>query len=100
MIATALLQHIRYQFRRNRSATLVLLVLPGIREERDDGGDPLGARNLARMDHNTKLDQRVVDRIAVGGTARVDDVHVAFADGLHELDGGLPDCIASDDGLG
>ena len=79
VIAARPLEHISHQFRCDRGATLVLLVLSGVREEGEDGGDALRAGNLAGMDHDTHFHERGVD----GAAASIDDVHVVLA---HRLD--------------
>lgn len=96
MIAPTLLQHIRHQLRRNRRPTLILLVLPRIRKKRNDGRDPLRARDLARVYHDAKLHERRVDRPAAG----VDDVHVVFANGLDDAHVRFADAAAGDVGFG
>ena len=51
---------------RDRFATAVLLVLPGVRIERHDRGDPLGAAPLERVDHDQLFHQPLVHRRRVG----------------------------------
>ena len=50
----------------DRFASAVLLVLPGVREERSDDGDALGRSTLERVDHDQLLHQPFVDGSAVG----------------------------------
>ena len=80
MVAAGLLQHVRDELRGDGSATLVLLVLSGVREEGEDGGDALRAGNLAGMDHDTHFHKRGVD----GAAASIDDVDIVFAHGLYD----------------
>ena len=82
MITPAPLNHIRDQFGRDGRPTLVLLVLPRVREKRNHRSDPLCARNLARMNHNTELHERGIDL----PTAGIDDVYVVLAHGLMDRD--------------
>lgn len=91
MIASALLNHIGDQLRRDGSTALVLPILPRIRIQRYDRRDPLRAGDLARVNHDAKLHQRGVDgHLAIGaGTARVDDVDVGLSDGFVDPDNGL-----------
>lgn len=100
VVAATFLDHVGDELGGDRRAVLVLLVLSCIGEQRDDGGDPLRAGDLARMDHNAQLDQGRVDRAAVVRAAAVDDVHVALPYRLHEPHGRLPNAVAGDDGLG
>ena len=51
---------------------LVLLVLSRVREAGDDCGDPAGRRDLAGVDHDEQLHERVVHL----STPRLDDVDV------------------------
>lgn len=51
---------------------LVLLVLPGVREAGDDGGDAGRGGDLAGVDHDQQLHEVVVDF----ATTALDDVHV------------------------
>ena len=44
----------------------VLLVLPGVRVERQDRGDPLGAATLESVDHDQLLHQPLVQRRGMG----------------------------------
>lgn len=87
MVAARLLEHVRDELRGDGCAALVLLVLARVREEREDGGDALRARDFAGMDHYADLHERGVDLAAPG----VDDVHVVLAHGLDHADLGLPD---------
>lgn len=61
MVAAGSLQHVRDELGGYGRATLVLLVLPRIREIRDDGGDSPGAGGSAGVDHDEKLHEAIVD---------------------------------------
>lgn len=78
VVASRLLEHVGDQFGGDRRPTLVFFVLARVREEGDDGGNPLRARNLAGVDHDAELHERRVDL----ATASVDDIHVILADRL------------------
>src|SRR5699024_8208545 len=67
-------------------ASAVLLVLPCVREEGSDDGDPLGRGALEGVDHDQLLHQPLVDRRAV----RLEDEDVAAADRLGVPDVDLP----------
>lgn len=75
MIATGALEHVCYKLGRNGSATLVLFVLAGVGEERDDGCDAFGASDLASVDHNAEFHERRIDCAA----SSVHDVDVVLA---------------------
>ena len=55
VVAATLLDHVGNQLGCNRGSAFVLLVLAGIRKQRNNGGDPLRAGNLAGMDHDAKF---------------------------------------------
>ena len=55
--------------------------MPGVREERNNGSDPLGGTNLASRDHNAKINEVVVD---VAGTG-LDDVDILASDRVLDL---------------
>lgn len=82
MVASRLLDHVRYKFRSDRGPALVLLVLPSIGEERDNSRYPLRTGNLASMDHYAELHERGVD----GSTAGSDDIHIVLSNGFRNLD--------------
>ena len=75
MVTSRLLYHVRNQLCRDRRTTLVLFVLPCVREQWDDRGNSLRASNLAGVDHNAELHQGGVHCPA----SRVDDIHVILA---------------------
>lgn len=87
VITTCFLYHIRYEFRRDWGAALVLLVLSCIREKRDDGRYPFSTCNLAGMDHDAKLHEGCVDCPA----ASIDNVHIILANALCDADA----CLAN-----
>ena len=62
-------------------AHLVLLVLPGVGEAGDDGGDPGRGGDLTGVDHDQQLHQVVVDFAA----AALHDVHVLASHALTDL---------------
>ena len=66
VVAARRLQHVGHQLRRDRSPGLVLLVLAGVGEVGDDGGDASRRGRLAGVDHDEELHQAVVD-VARGG---------------------------------
>jgi hypothetical protein len=87
MIASRLLNHIRYQLRRDGRPALVFLILPGVREERDNRRDSLRARNFACMYHDAQLHKGRVDL----STTRIDDVDIVFSNRLDDADTSLAD---------
>jgi hypothetical protein len=87
MIAPCLLNHIRYQLRRDGRPAFVFLILPGVWEERDNGRDSLRARNFARMYHDAQLHKGRVDL----STTRIDDVDIVLSNRLDDADTGLAD---------
>jgi len=60
---------------------LVFLVLPGVGEAGDDGGDAGRGGDLAGVDHDQQLHEVVVDLAA----AALHDVHVLSAHALPDL---------------
>lgn len=60
---------------------LVLLVLPGVGEAGDDGGDAGRGGNLAGVDHDEQLHKVVVNFAA----AALHDVHILAAHALPDL---------------
>jgi hypothetical protein len=86
MVAPRLLQHVRHQFRRDRCTTLVLFVLSRVREQRNDSGNSLRARDLAGVDHDAQFHQGRIHFPA----SRVDDVHVVLAHRLSDANVRLP----------
>lgn len=91
MVTARLLDHICHKFCSDGRSALVLLILPRIGKEWDHRSDPLCARNLASMDHDTKLHKRSIYR----ATASVDDVHIVLAHGLLDPYLGLANPAAS-----
>jgi len=87
MIAPSFLDHIRHQFCSNGCSTLVFFVLSRIWEQRNDCGNPLSARNLARMNHNAQFHERRV----YGTASSVDNIDIEFSHRLCNSDIGLPD---------
>ena len=75
-------KQVGHQLRRDRNTRLILAILAGITVEGNDGCD-LGCRRAARrVNHDQQLHQVFVGRV----TRRLDDVHVAAADVLDDLD--------------
>ena len=72
------LEHVGEEARRDRLARLGLAVLPRVRVPRDDGRDPLGRRELRRLDHEQELHEVLVHRRAAG----LDEEDVGAADRL------------------
>ena len=70
---------------RDRDAGLVLAVLAGVAVKGHDGGDPHGARAAGRVDHDEQFHQVLVGRRRGG----LDDIDIAAADVLVDLDEGL-----------
>ena len=66
---------------RDRHAGLVLTILAGVAEERDDGRDARGGGATERVDH----DQQLHDAVVGGRAGRLDHVDVAAADVLVDL---------------
>ena len=58
-------EHVGHQPGRDRLTRPDLLVLAGIPEEGNDGGDPFGRRPLQRIDHDELFHDVVVDGLAV-----------------------------------
>jgi hypothetical protein len=74
VVASRLLYHVRNQLCCDRRTTLVLFVLPCIREQWDDRGDSLRTGNLAGVDHYAEFHQGCIHCPA----SRVDDIHVVL----------------------
>lgn len=55
--------------------------MSGVREERNNGSNPLGRPNLAGRDHNAEVNEVVVD---IAGTG-LDDVDILASDGVLDL---------------
>lgn len=75
MITTRLLNHVRYQLRRDGRSTLVFLVLSGIWKERNNGRYSLRACNFACMYHDAKLHEGGVNL----STSCVDDIDILLS---------------------
>lgn len=65
----------------SRGVYLVFLVLPGVREAGDDGGDAGGRGDLACIDHDEQLHQVVVNFAA----AALHNVYVLAAHAFSDL---------------
>lgn len=76
MVAAGRLQHVCHQFRSDGSTRLVLLVLAGVGEVGDDGGNAAGRGGLAGVDHDQQLHQAVID---VARSSRLQDEDCAHA---------------------
>lgn len=63
VVAASGLEHVRHQLGGDRSTTLVLLILAGVREVGDDGCDAAGRGGLASVDHDKELHESIVDII-------------------------------------
>ena len=87
---------IRDELGRDRSAWAGFPVLPRIAEIGEHRGDPRSRRAAKRVDHDQKLHQIVVGRIA----GRLDDEDVLAADILVDLDENLLVGEPADTGLG
>ena len=70
------LEHVRHELAGDRRARLVLLVLPRVAKERDDGGDARGAAPLEGVHHDDQLHEVLVRARVAGG---LDDEHVTVA---------------------
>lgn len=86
VIAPGGLQHVRDEFCGDGRAGFILLVLSGVGEVWDHGGDAAGARGFAGVDHDEEFHEVVVD--AAGGRG-LEDKHIFVADGLGDGDGGF-----------
>ena len=75
-------EQVRDQAGGDRLAAAVLLVLAGVRVERQDRGDALSGAALERVDHDQLFHQPLVQRLGVG----LHDKAVGAADGLFEAD--------------
>lgn len=96
MVAPRCLQHIRDKLRRYRSSGFVLLVLACVGEVRNNGRDASRTGGFARVDHDEKLHQAIVD---VPGGRGLEDENVLIADGLAYCYGGLLVRVLEDDNL-
>ena len=67
MITSRNLQHIGHQFGGNGSTGLVFLVLAGIGEIGDDGGDTARGGSFAGGDHYQKFHYAIIDVSGGGG---------------------------------
>lgn len=85
VITTCFLYHVCYEFRRDRGAALVLLILSCIWEKRDDSRYAFSTCNLAGMDHDTKFHEGCVDCSA----SSIDNVHIVLANALCDADARL-----------
>lgn len=90
MITTCLLYHIGDEFGRDGGSTFVFFVLPGIREQRYNGGDSLGACDLACVNHDTEFHEGSVH----GAASSVDNVHIVLPHRLCNSDIGLANAAA------
>lgn len=59
VVTSGLLDHGSNELSRDRSTRLVLLVLSGIGEVRDDGGDASSRSDLASMDEDKELHEAI-----------------------------------------
>ncbi|KAI3488192.1 hypothetical protein L1887_47731 [Cichorium endivia] len=99
VVAPGVFEHVGDEFGGDGCARLVLLVLSGVEEVRDDGGDALGRGGLAGVDHDEQLHERGVGR---GGGARgrgrdargVDDVDIVLAHRLGDAHDALARLVA------
>mmetsp|Transcript_8458 Transcript_8458/g.25410 ORF Transcript_8458/g.25410 Transcript_8458/m.25410 type:complete len:428 (-) Transcript_8458:125-1408(-) len=85
-VGAGLCEQVGDELGRDGLPTARLPVRPGVSEVGHDRSDVPGGRALARVDHDQQLHQRVVGGRAGG----LDEEDVAAADGLLELDVGLP----------
>ena len=76
---------VRHELRRDRHASFVLAILPGVPEIGQDRGHPRGAGPLATVDHDQQFHQVLVH----GRTGRLHQIDVAAADVLLDLAGDL-----------
>lgn len=67
MVAASGLEHVGHELGGDGSARLVLLVLTGVREVRDDGSDAASRGCLASVDHNEELHNAIVDVVGLCG---------------------------------
>lgn len=91
------LEHIGNQLGADGCPGLVLLVLPGVGEIRDDGSDAAGRCGAAGVDHDEQLHEPVVD-VAGGGGLQDEDIFVA--DGLANGHAGLLVRVVQAQGVG
>lgn len=96
MVTARFLDHVGDKFGSNGCPALVLFVLSGIREQRNDSGNSLCACDLAGMNHDTELHKSCIDST----TTSVDDVHIILAHGFLNSDLRLPNTTSCDLCLG
>jgi hypothetical protein len=78
MIAACSLEHVGDEFRGDRCAGFILLVLSGIRETRYDGSDSSGGCCATGINHDEKFHEVVVYTVC----PRLDDEDVFIPDRL------------------
>lgn len=79
MIAAGCLQHIRHEFCSDGSTGSVFLVLTGIGEVGDHGGDTTGRCSLAGVDDDEEFHEAVIDVARSGGLEDEDsEFNVSF----------------------
>lgn len=78
-------QHVSDQLCGDRGTRLVLLILAGVGEARDDGSNAASRGSLAGVDHDEELHEVVVDLSASG----LDNVNILVTDRLSDGDRGL-----------
>lgn len=67
MVAAGGLQHVGHELGGDRSPTLILLVLAGVGEVREDGCDAAGGGSAAGIDQDEQLHDVIVDVAGFGG---------------------------------
>ena len=72
VVAPGSLEHVGHELGGDGSTALVLLVLAGVGEVGDNGGDATGRGSLAGIDHDQQLHQTVVDVIGSSGLQNED----------------------------
>lgn len=80
------LEHVCNELGANWSSRLVLLVLAGIGEVRDNSGDPSGRGGAAGVDHDEQLHETIVD---IAGSGGLKDEDILVSDGLANGNAGL-----------
>lgn len=70
VVAASGLEHVGHELGSNGSTALVFLILTGIREVGDDGGDTTSGGGLASVNHDQKFHKTIVNIV---GSCRLQD---------------------------
>lgn len=67
VVAASGLEHVGHELSGDRSTTLVLLILAGVGEVGDNGGDTAGGGGLAGVNHDQEFHEAIVDIVRSRG---------------------------------